>query len=523
MSKYTTELRYICESYAGLNNSAGYNSVNNVLENSWDKVFDFDFPIFDEQYRKPLCKKILKHYYTREICEETVGLWKLRLDSAMNDIMPYYNKLYDSELISIAPLVNYRVNTTGNNSKTGQDTVTGRDDTTDRTVSNVSGGKYGGFTDTHTGTDTSVKSGNEVLQKQGKENLIKSGSETSQKQGKETDVKSGSEELAKSGSEKVEYKGREDFTKQGTEAKTRTGNETEAYNNLTDAKKITGGYSDKNEINGKKVNEHSVTEGNIITTDVNLFTDTPQGNIGNMGTNYGTQQNPSPVPIVGDDTSYLTTAEKNTSTTDDTRVIKDKTYGENDYSDTVTRDYHGKTQNDDYTEENVRSGNKTNNYNNVKDETSFTNRKDSKEFYQREDETSFNQRKDTKSYNNVTDEKSFTDRQDIKTFNNVKDEKSFTDRTDTTTFNNVQEQETKNLTDARVYNQQDVSENIVNKQGANVSQRTTTYGNTNAYIDNVVGSKGISDSKLLKEFRETFLNIDEMIIDRLANLFILLW
>ncbi len=52
------------------------------------------YPLFDNEYRKPLQYKILLHYYTREICEETFGLWKLRLISKLNDIMPYYNQLY---------------------------------------------------------------------------------------------------------------------------------------------------------------------------------------------------------------------------------------------------------------------------------------------------------------------------------------------------------------------------------------------------------------------------------------------
>lgn len=95
MSSYTTEVRYICETYAGLTESTGYNDISTVLNNSWNKVFSFDFPIFDANYKSVLCKKILKHYYVREICEETVGLWKLRLDMRMNEIMPYYNKLYD--------------------------------------------------------------------------------------------------------------------------------------------------------------------------------------------------------------------------------------------------------------------------------------------------------------------------------------------------------------------------------------------------------------------------------------------
>lgn len=109
MSKYTTEVRFICESYAGYDVSKDYNNVGDVLNGSWDKVFDFDFPIFDENYRSVLCKKILKHYYTREIGLETVGLWKLKLDTLMNEIMPYYNERYKTTVYDFNPLydVNY--------------------------------------------------------------------------------------------------------------------------------------------------------------------------------------------------------------------------------------------------------------------------------------------------------------------------------------------------------------------------------------------------------------------------------
>lgn len=104
MSKYTTELRFICEHDAGLYESKGYNNVDEILEACHSNVFNFDYPIFDENYRAVLECKILKHYYTREICAETVGLWKLFLDARMNEIMPYYNKLYESELIEYNPL-----------------------------------------------------------------------------------------------------------------------------------------------------------------------------------------------------------------------------------------------------------------------------------------------------------------------------------------------------------------------------------------------------------------------------------
>lgn len=107
MSKYTTEVRFICESASGLSESKGYSDVEQIISTARSTIFDFNYPIFDENYRPILETKILKHYYTREIGEETVGLWKLRLNTRMNEIMPYYNKLYESELIEFDPMSNF--------------------------------------------------------------------------------------------------------------------------------------------------------------------------------------------------------------------------------------------------------------------------------------------------------------------------------------------------------------------------------------------------------------------------------
>ena len=391
MAKYTTEVRTICENYANLKESKGYNSVQSILNDSWDKVFDFDFPIFDENYREPLCKKILKHFYTREIGEETVGLWKLRLDDRMNEIMPYYNQLYESELISIEPLVNYRVRNNGNSSKTGSDGVaeTGQSSETD-TLHGTSV-RTGGYTDTHDGTDT--------LEKQGKEADTKTGNIDKQKLGKISEEKTGV---------------------------------------------------------GNRVQKYDGNGGTLDTENVDLFTDTPQGNIANMGTNYGTSSNPSDVPIVGDDTAYLTTAEKTKETQTDKRNWTKKDGWDEDYKETRATIY------GDYPEQG--------------------------------DPVPMNEKE---------------------IFNDVKNEKDFTNRKDV---------QTKDLEDKRVYNSQ-TDTNDSNKQiyGNNRKIKTMTYGNTNTYLDFVIGSKGKSDSILLQEFRKTFLNIDEMIMNRLNDLFMLLW
>lgn len=110
MSKFTTEVRYICETTAGLDESKGYNSVNSIIEASANSIIG-DYPIFDESYRGPLNAKILKHYYTREIGAETVGLWKLWLNTRMNEIMPYYNQLYKSALLEFNPLYDVDITT----------------------------------------------------------------------------------------------------------------------------------------------------------------------------------------------------------------------------------------------------------------------------------------------------------------------------------------------------------------------------------------------------------------------------
>ena len=192
MSKYTTELRYICEMYAG-GESKGYSDVNKIIQAAIPKVFDFDFPIFDEAYRNVLCTKILKHYYTREIAAETVGLWKLWLDTKMNEIMPYYNELYSAQrtLEKLDPLTDTKLVTKheGNNKTvmagTSKDegTITGSDsnnrwdiysDTPQGSLDNVKNEKYltnarkitdGGSTSRNTTNDNTSSGTNDTTEK----------------------------------------------------------------------------------------------------------------------------------------------------------------------------------------------------------------------------------------------------------------------------------------------------------------------------------------------------------------------
>ena len=158
MSKYTTELRFICESKAGLTNSVGFNQIDDVISNSWNKIFD-NFPIFDESYRSVLCSKILKHYYTREISAETVGLWQLWLNTRMGEIMPYYNKLYESALLEFDPFKDTNYSRNHGGTFTGDTVRNGRSeiDVDNSVTSNGTSNSKNLFSDTPQGAITNIE------------------------------------------------------------------------------------------------------------------------------------------------------------------------------------------------------------------------------------------------------------------------------------------------------------------------------------------------------------------------------
>lgn len=90
MSEYTTSIMDIVKSFSNTGN------ILNDIKIASPKIFDFEYPIWDENHRTELQEKIIKRYINREIGLETYGLWKLYLNEKMNLIMPYYNDLASS-------------------------------------------------------------------------------------------------------------------------------------------------------------------------------------------------------------------------------------------------------------------------------------------------------------------------------------------------------------------------------------------------------------------------------------------
>lgn len=109
MSRYTTEVRWICETNSGYSVEdikEGKYTPDQIIKASRTKVINFSYPLYDEDHREDLECKILRHYYTREIGAETIGLWQLWFNDRMNLITPKYNELYRLEKIAFDKLLN---------------------------------------------------------------------------------------------------------------------------------------------------------------------------------------------------------------------------------------------------------------------------------------------------------------------------------------------------------------------------------------------------------------------------------
>lgn len=122
MSAYTMEVRDVLEHIFGTTddpddyeveyhevtfNEVKYGKLPTVPD--WSKIGLGTYPIFDEAYRPIINGKIIDEYYTREIGTETIDNWTLMLRRKMDQIMPYFNKLYFTEQIPYDALDSMRI------------------------------------------------------------------------------------------------------------------------------------------------------------------------------------------------------------------------------------------------------------------------------------------------------------------------------------------------------------------------------------------------------------------------------
>lgn len=79
------------------------------------------YPIFNESYRPILTGKILDEYWNREIGTESIDDFMLIIRRKLDQIMPYYNKLYLSEQIDYDALATMDIRSVSSSEITGSE------------------------------------------------------------------------------------------------------------------------------------------------------------------------------------------------------------------------------------------------------------------------------------------------------------------------------------------------------------------------------------------------------------------
>ena len=147
MASYTMRVQTMIEQATQYRNDLTF---KNKLAAGVEAFFkDIEYPIFSESYRKTFEENFVRHFYMREIGFETEFLFKFHLESWLKLNMPYYNKLFESELMEFEPFTNVDMyvdetvdtdsedNSTVNTTETRSNTYE-NDSTTDNT-SNITG------------------------------------------------------------------------------------------------------------------------------------------------------------------------------------------------------------------------------------------------------------------------------------------------------------------------------------------------------------------------------------------------
>lgn len=474
MSKYTTEVRFLCESLTGHTESTGLSEVDNILTEASPIIFSFQFPIFDEAYRLPLERKILRHYYTREISEETYGLWKLRLQDRMETIMPYYNKLYESALLSFNPFydVDLTTNHAGNQSgvvDTNERENRERDNEIERKANehvDEVGNKVGNNTENKTGTNQRTSEGNET------ENAVKNTSFNGVENNKLETTND------HTGTIKDDNLGEHVIVNNDASVENANGNKQEDKDS---------NYESVNTANGNSTKSVNAT-GTSNNTQWDLYSDTPQGGIDGMEIPNGS------APSALNNHMYLTTARKvmdNGGTTSNSN--------EGDITSNVGTDNgSGKENTNETTSQHV---------------DNITNRV----------ENGSTSESNVKTYNEKNEIKNGGSKENVNTGVEV---------TDSGRGNTMKEEGSDKQDTSGIYSEVNVNnigrnndENIKDNENANADRIGTRVSTTtDEYLQRISGkSGGMSYSAMLLEYRETFINIDEMIIEELSDLFFGLW
>lgn len=120
MSKYTTTLKDISESFLTKEELRSDLPVQNIIDLTRNKIFNFQYDWYSDANSKvEFEKNFLLRYWNEYIGFETLGMFKTYFIAKMNIVMPYYKKLFSAIQEGDNPFITHDMRY-----KTGENTVT---------------------------------------------------------------------------------------------------------------------------------------------------------------------------------------------------------------------------------------------------------------------------------------------------------------------------------------------------------------------------------------------------------------
>lgn len=262
MSSFTVQLRWL-------------------IENNFDFQLT-EYPIFDETYRNILNQKILNHYKFREIGFETPALFRHYLKTTLNEIMPYYNQLYKSQLLQFNPLYDVDYQNTFTKTTSRKTTTAGE------TTNNGSGSSTLHNTNETTGSITNHSTSSDTSSSQNVDN------------GKTIKTDTGQGAIGITDIDSVQYATEVDFMKNSNTGSGTSSNTTDGTNNSTTST-VDSGTSSSTSQN---------TINNNIETDITNTDTYAQHIVGNKGNkNYSQLLNDFRTTFLNIDMEIITNPE----------------------------------------------------------------------------------------------------------------------------------------------------------------------------------------------------------------------
>ena len=151
--------------YSIMNSMVNYDAeektkIKNLASECHSRIFDFDYPLSTHINKDDFECMILNHFLMRRIGYDTMTAFKIALNVKLNEIMPLYNKLFDSidgwNLFNDGESITKVINDSGNASMNNSTNTTSDNmysDTPQGHLNDIKAGTYG--TDYNYGTGTS--------------------------------------------------------------------------------------------------------------------------------------------------------------------------------------------------------------------------------------------------------------------------------------------------------------------------------------------------------------------------------